>query len=241
MLDIKNLSKNLLFIDIETVSGVEHFSELSDNMQKLWLKKASYLQNDRDLTDADFYFDRAAIYAEYAKVIVIGMGILNWNEEGEMTFRVKTLAGDNEAELLNEFCNIIEKKYRKNLQLCAHNGKEFDYPFLCRRLIVNQIEIPSALQLSSRKPWEVPHFDTLDMWRFGDRKHYTSLELMAEIFSIPCKTELSGDLVNQTYYHEKDLQKIARYCREDVIVLAQIFLRYHNIPLIAEDNIVRVD
>jgi 3'-5' exonuclease len=242
-MDIKQTAKNLLFIDIETASGKASFGELSERMQRLWLKKASFLQNLDNSSDEQFYFDRAAIYAEFAKVITIGMGFYFYDEDDQLAFRVKSIAGDDEAEILETFKALIEKKYRPNeLALCAHNGKEFDFPFLCRRFLVNGIEIPKALQLSNRKPWEVPHLDTMEMWKFGDKKSFTSLDLLSAIFDISSsKTILSGDEVNHTYYIEKDLEKIARYCREDVVVMGQLYLKYNNLPLIPEDRIVRLD
>lgn len=241
-MEFHKLIKNLLFIDIETVSGEADLSNLSERMQKLWLHKASFLPNPNLLSDNEFYFDRAGIYAEFGKVIVIGMSFFHWNENEELCLKAKAIAGSNEEELLREFKRLIEKKYRpSDLILCAHNGKEFDYPYLCRRMLINGIEIPKALQVAGKKPWEIPHLDTLEMWKFGDKKHYTSLELLSEILHIPTsKNELSGDMVNTAFYIEQDLDKIARYCREDVVVLAQLYLRYQHLELVQEDNIERI-
>jgi uncharacterized protein YprB with RNaseH-like and TPR domain len=241
-MEFHKLIKNLLFIDIETVSGEADLSNLSERMQKLWLHKASFLPNPNSLSDNEFYFDRAGIYAEFGKVIVIGMSFFHWNENEELCLKAKSIAGSNEEELLREFKRLIEKKYRpSDLILCAHNGKEFDYPYLCRRMLINGIEIPKALQVAGKKPWEIPHLDTLEMWKFGDKKHYTSLELLSEILHIPTsKNELSGDMVNTAFYKEQDLDKIARYCREDVVVLAQLYLRYQHLELVNEDNIERI-
>ncbi|MDR6564914.1 MULTISPECIES: 3'-5' exonuclease [unclassified Arcicella] len=240
-MDFQKFAKSLLFIDIETVSGESNFNLLSERMKALWLHKASYLTNPNELNDEAFYFDRAGIYAEFGKIVSIGLGFFHWNDEQEICLKVKSISSDNEAEVLSEFKSLIEKKYKSNLAFCAHNGKEFDYPYLCRRMLVNNIEIPKALQISGKKPWEIPHFDTLEMWKFGDKKHYISLELLACIFDIPSsKSELSGDKVNQTYYQEKDLPKIASYCREDIIVLAQVFLKYQNMDFVKEENIERI-
>lgn len=238
-MDFQKLAKNLLFIDIETVSAVGNFSLLSDRMKALWLHKASYLHNPDNLDDEAFYFDRAGIYAEFGKIVNIGMGFFHWNEEQEICLKVKSIGGDDEAELLKAFIAIVKGKYNPNtLAFCAHNGKEFDYPYLCRRMLINGIEIPKALQISGKKPWEILHYDTLDMWKFGDKKHYTSLDLLAAIFDIPSsKTVLSGDKVNEAYHHQHNLEKIADYCREDIIVLAQLFLKYHNLNLVKRSNI----
>jgi 3'-5' exonuclease len=241
-MDFQKIAKNLLFIDIETVSAAPDLNLLPDRMKALWLHKASYLSNPNNLNDEDFYFDRAGIYAEFGKIVAIGVGFFHWNDEQEICLKVKSLSNDNEAELLKEFKALIEKKYKPTaLSLCAHNGKEFDYPYLCRRMLINNLEIPKALQISGKKPWEIPHFDTLDMWKFGDKKHYTSLELLAAIFDIPSsKTDLSGDQVNYTYHRENDLPKIARYSREDIIALAQLFLKYQNLALVKDSNIERI-
>ena len=241
-MDFKKLAKNLLFIDIETVSAEGNFSLLSDRMKALWLHKASFLSNPNKLNEEEFYFDRAGIYAEYGKIVTIGVGFFHWDDEDEICLKVKSISNDNEEDILKEFKALIEKKYKPTtLSLCAHNGKEFDYPYLCRRMLINNIDIPKALQISGRKPWEIPHFDTLDMWKFGDKKHYTSLELLAALFNIPSsKVQLSGDQINYTYYIENALPKIAQYCREDIIVLAQLFLKFQNLPSVREQNIERI-
>ncbi len=240
-MDFQKFAKNLLFIDIETVSGESDFNLLSDRMKALWLHKASFLANPNALSDEDFYFDRAGIYAEFGKIVSIGLGFFHWNDEQEICLKVKSISGHDEATLLNEFKKLVEKKYKADLAFCAHNGKEFDYPYLCRRMLVNGIEIPRALQIAGKKPWEIQHFDTLEMWKFGDKKHYISLDLLACLFNIPSsKGELSGDKVNVTYHQENDLAKISTYCREDIIVLAQVFLKYQSMDLVKEENIERI-
>ncbi len=242
MIDQQKRERNLLFIDIETVSAQPSFEWLDERMQKLWSKKASYLKNEDNLNDAEMYFHRAGIYAEFGKVVAIGMGFFNW-EEDERFLKVKTFADHNEADVLMQFKQLIEKKYRPtDLILCAHNGKEFDFPYLCRRMLVNSIGIPHALQIQGRKPWEINHLDTLELWKFGDKKHYTSLEMLGTLFGISdLKTEMSGEDVNRVYHQEQDLAKIKRYCTEDVIVLAQLYLRFQNESVVAQDNIIRVD
>ncbi|MFN8353511.1 MAG: 3'-5' exonuclease [Spirosomataceae bacterium] len=234
--------RNLLFIDIETVSCFPDFELLDERMQKLWSKKASYLKNEEDLTDAEMYFRRAGIYAEFGKIIAIGMGFFN-QENDQRFLKVKTIYGHDEADLLGQFRQLIEKKYRSSeLTLCAHNGKEFDFPYLCRRMLVNNIKIPVALQLQGRKPWEINHLDTLELWKFGDKKHYTSLELLGALFGVSqLKTEMSGEDVNTVYHKEHDLEKIKRYCTEDVIVLSQLYLKFNGETLIPESNIIRVE
>lgn len=180
--DLKEL-KNVLFIDIETVSEKKQLNELEDNLKALWLKKASYLKNEEVLPDDEFYLKKAGIYAEFGKIICIGIGGVFEDESGNLALKVKTIYKDDESDLLDEFKQILEKhRAGKNLKLCAHNGKEFDFPYICRRMLIHGIELPKILKIIGKKPWEVPHLDTLELWKFGDYKHYTSLELLANIF-----------------------------------------------------------
>ncbi|MCY7351137.1 MAG: 3'-5' exonuclease [Cytophagaceae bacterium] len=239
--EFKQLIKNLLFIDIETVAAQATLDAVPERMRYQWKRKAAHLRSDESQTDADLYFRRAGIYAEFGRVIVIGLGFLHLDDSQQLCLRVRTMGSADEEALLREFANLIETKYRPELlTLCAHNGREFDYPYLCRRMLVNGIPLPKALQLSDRKPWQVNHLDTLELWKFGDKKNYTSLELLAAIFDIPSsKNDLSGDKVNGVFHLENDLARIQEYCIEDVVVLAQLFLRYQGKALIAEEQIDR--
>ncbi|GAB3520690.1 3'-5' exonuclease family protein [Emticicia fontis] len=231
--------KNILFIDIETVSQEAHFDALDTRLKPLWLKKASYFQNTDNLPDEDVYFKRASIYAEFGKIICIGIGGIYFDDNDEPTLRVKMIRGESEAEILKQFKTIVEKhKAGSHLMLCAHNGKEFDFPYICRRMLVHGMALPKVLQVSGKKPWEIPHLDTLDLWKFGDYKHYVSLDLLALIFDIPdSENEASGDQINQIYYIEKDMARIERYCANDVKVLAQLYMKMNNWSLINENNI----
>ncbi len=232
-------TKNTLFIDIETASGQKDFALLSNKMQALWLRKAKSLPNPLSVSLEDLYFERAALYAEFGKIICIGMGFLYQDKEKGICFKVKTIAGDNEEELLSRFISFINDTYKnKELSLVAHNGKEFDFPYLCRRMLVHSLEIPKQLQLQGKKPWEVVHLDTMELWKFGDRKAYTSLELLTEILGIgEAKSNLSGDKVNETYYKEGNLMVIEEYCKEDVVLVAQLFLRFNFQKKIEPSNI----
>ena len=230
---------DFLVIDIETVSGNEDVEQLSPELRKLWDRKASFLRNSEDKTYDELYAERAAIYAEFGKIIVIGMAIFH-EVKGKPALRVKSLASNEEKDLLNQFKNFIESKFdQDHLKICAHNGKEFDFPYLCRRMLINDIKIPWSLNMSGKKPWEVNHVDTMELWKFGDWKNFTSLELLTNIFNIPSsKKELDGSMVTKTYYHEEDgLKRIEEYCRRDVVATAQLYLRLNNLPLIQEDQI----
>jgi hypothetical protein len=234
--------KNLLILDIETVSAEKDFEKINPELQHLWSRKASFLRNEGELNDAELYFDRAAIYAEFGKIIVIAAGIYHQSGE-DLNLRVTSFSNNNEKTLLVEFKDFLTSRFDPTtLQLCAHNGKEFDYPYLSRRMLINGISLPSVLDLSGKKPWEVQHLDTMEMWKFGDRKHYTSLDLLTNIFNIPTsKQELDGSQVNRTYYQEKEgLQRIEKYCRADVVATAQLYLALQNKELIKEDNIKHI-
>ncbi len=231
--------KNLLIIDIETVSGNENIGNLSPTLRKHWERKAGFIRGTEEKTVEELYVERAAIYAEFGKIIVIGMGILH-EVEGKSTLRVKSLSSDHEPELLIGFKKFVEEKFdRDNLRLCAHNGKEFDFPYLCRRMLINDIQIPWVLNTTGKKPWEVQHIDTMELWKFGDWKGFTSLDLLTTIFDIPSsKTDLDGSMITKTYYEEKDgLRRIEEYCRGDVIATSQLYLRLNNLPLISSDQI----
>ncbi len=241
--DFRKRAKNFLLLDIETVASEPSYSRLSERMQKLWDKKSLSLnKGDETISSADCFYDKGAIYSEFGKVVCIAFGAFFWNEKDEIAFKVRSFSGDDEVKLLLEFKSLIEKYPADQLTLCAHNGKEFDFPFLCRRMLIHGIQIPKALQISGKKPWEVLHQDTMELWKFGDYKSYTSLDLLAAVFDIPgSKNEMSGDQVTRVYYEEKDLAKICRYCREDVVVLGQIYLRLHGFGLIAPENITRIE
>jgi predicted PolB exonuclease-like 3'-5' exonuclease len=238
---IKNF-KNTLFIDIETVSESENFSSISPRMKDFWVKKAKNLANPANISFEEMYFERAALYAEFGKIIVVGMGFLFVNKEGELSLKVKTIANADEKELLVEFIDFINKTYKsRELTLVAHNGKEFDFPYLCRRMLANRLVIPKSLQLQGKKPWEIIHQDTMEMWKFGDRRSYSSLELLAELMGIEgAKIDLSGDRVNHVFYKEKDLDRIAAYCGDDVIIVAQLYLRFHFLSIVEPQNIEKI-
>lgn len=235
--------KNILVIDIETASGAESFHELSEPLKKHWERKASFLRNEDERSIEDLYHERAAIYAEFGKVIVISVGFFHQTKDHKIGFRVTSFADHNEKKLLERFKGFLESKFNEDeVTFCAHNGKEFDYPYLCRRMLVNDLSIPKALNLAGKKPWEVQHLDTLELWKFGDRKSFTSLDLLAGIFGIPSsKTGIDGSQVNKVYYSDnKGLERIAEYCRGDVVVTAQLYLRLNNLPLIPQENITTV-
>jgi DNA polymerase elongation subunit (family B) len=231
--------RDILFVDIETAAGTNDFSSLDERMKVQWSRKAGFFKRDASITEEDLYHERAGIYAEFGKVICIAAGKFFDHESGNIGLKTKLYAGHDEKALLLDFKSMIERIDSSTLRLCAHNGKEFDYPYLCRRMLINGIPLPAALNLSGKRSWEVQHLDTMELWKFGDYKHYTSLDLLAAIFDIPSsKNEMDGSQVNHVYYHENDLEKISQYCRRDVVVLAQLFLKLRGYPIVSEPNIV---
>lgn len=234
----KHLEK-ILFLDIETVPEESSFSSLVNEKQELYDKKTQYQRNE-DCTVEEFY-ERAGIWAEFGKIVCISVGLFSKNDE-VISFRLKSYYGMDEVEILLKFKELLEKYfYRKDHLLCAHNGKEFDFPYLARRMIINKIELPEKLNLFGLKPWEVPHMDTLEMWKFGDYKHYTSLNLLTNILGIPSpKGDIDGSQVGRVYYEEKDLDRIARYCENDTLAVAQVYLRFMNLDILKDEQVVRV-
>lgn len=228
---------NLLFLDIETVPQVYRYADLDEKTRYLWDKKVHY-QVKEDKTAVDMY-DKSGILAEFAKVVCISVGTFV-QVGGERKFAVKSFAGDDEKVLLNEFVNTLNQKFSSgNFLLCAHNGKEFDFPFLARRILVNGLKLPALLNTAGKKPWEVRHLDTMELWKFGDYKNFTSLELLAHIFDVPTpKDDIDGSRVASVYYEEKDLDRIVIYCQKDVITTARVLQRYRGEPLFSDDEVL---
>ncbi|MBX2968768.1 MAG: 3'-5' exonuclease [Cyclobacteriaceae bacterium] len=230
--------RDILFLDIETVASTDNFASLDERLKTQWSRKASFLKREEGVTDEQLFHQRAGIYAEFGKVICIAVGKLYDTESGELGLKTKAYYGHDEKVLLTEFKSMLDK-LDSNIRFCAHNGKEFDYPYMSRRMLVNGIALPVPLNLAGKKSWEVNHLDTMELWKFGDYKHYTSLDLLAAIFNIPSsKNGIDGSQVNSVYYKEKDLERIKDYCVSDVVVLTQLYLRMKGVPLIAEPNII---
>jgi 3'-5' exonuclease len=224
--------RDVLFLDIETVANQFSYGDLDERMKSQWARKASFLKRDSERTDEEIYYERAGIYAEFGRIICVAVGKFSENEHGELVLRTKAYYGDNEKALLSEFKGMLEKLDPTTTRLCAHNGKEFDFPYLCRRMLVNCIQLPVVLNLAGKKAWEVQHIDTMELWKFGDYKHYTSLDLLAAIFNIPSsKSDFDGSMVNEVYHRENGLDRIKEYCLRDVVVLAQLFLKMKCIQL----------
>jgi 3'-5' exonuclease len=234
MLDHINI-ENILFLDIETVPQYPVYGDLPGADRKLWDLKVQALQKSgRTAETPEAYYRSAGIYAEFGKIICISAGFVRGKE-----FRAKSFYGDDEIRLLAEFSALLNQHYSKNeSQLCGHNGKEFDFPFIARRMLILGMPIPRILDTSGKKPWEVQHLDTMELWKFGDYKSYTSLNLLAHVLGVPTpKDDIDGSMVYQVYYEEKNLERIVTYCQKDVLTVAQIFLRMKGEALIVPEAV----
>ena len=230
--------KNILFLDIETVPEVENFSDLSQEKQELFAQKTLYQRKEEQPVEE--FYERAGIWAEFGKIICISVGYFI-EIDGKRNFRVKSFSGE-EVPLLEAFKKLLDGHFNKSNQLlCAHNGKEFDFPYIARRMIINRITLPEKLNLFGKKPWEVAHLDTLELWKFGDYKHYTSLKLLTNILGIPSpKQDIDGSQVAAVYYKENNLERIVKYCERDTIAVAQLLLRYNNLEQLTDNEVTNV-
>ncbi|MEI7524500.1 MAG: ribonuclease H-like domain-containing protein [Mariniphaga sp.] len=233
----KLLPEHVLFIDIETVPQHPDLSDAAENMQKLWTKKAMQIGKEGDT--AESLYNRAGIYAEFGKIVCISAGKI-FRKDKERAYRVISYAGDDEKKILEAFSTMVTGFMANPMhKMCAHNGQEFDFPYIARRLLINGLPLPAVLDIAGAKPWELKEvmLDTLQLWKFGDYKHYTSLELLCAIFNIPTpKDDIDGSQVGNVYYKEFDIQRIARYCEKDTFAIAQLLLRFKGEPLISPEN-----
>jgi 3'-5' exonuclease len=241
---------SILFLDIETVSQYPAFGDLPAEWKELWQHKAESLLRDKlpptpeEMQDrAGELYGRAAIYAEFGKIICISCGLIS-GSGNDKKISLKSFYGDDEKELLVRFCDMLHKwtsgsqKYESQKYLCAHNGKDFDFPYLCRRMIIQGVPIPAMLNISGKKPWEVAHIDTMELWKFGDYKSFVSLNLLAHVLGIPTpKDDIDGSQVGDVYWSQQDLPRIATYCQKDVVTVAQVYLRMNGEPILLRENI----
>jgi 3'-5' exonuclease len=239
MLEKIKLEK-ILFLDIETAPLFATYQELPTEYKEFWEKKSLHFRDENQT--AEEVYDRTGIYAEFGKVICISFAMI-YSRDNERYIRIKSIYGDNEKQILKEFEELINKMNSANdINLCAHNGKEFDFPYLSRRMLVNKIPLPSLLDVAGKKPWETPYIDTMELWKFGDYKHYTSLNLLSYLFGIPSpKTDLDGSMVASVYWKNHDLKRIAKYCQQDVLTVVQLFLTFKGENTIPEKNIEIVE
>lgn len=240
MLDHIDLEK-VMVLDIETVSQYQDYAALDEDWKKLWDLKAANLKRKEEESDEQVY-QRASIYAEFGKVVCISIGIFRAYDD-HYQFRLKSFYGDDEKQVLEDFAELLSSRFHgKQFLLAAHNGKEFDFPYLARRMVIQGIPLPLLLDHAGKKPWEVPHLDTMELWKFGDFKHYTSLNLLAKVLGIPTpKDDINGSQVGEVYWKEKNLERIKVYCQKDVVTVAQMLLRFSGKRLLSEEAIIFAD
>lgn len=228
---------NILFLDIETVPQKADYKELPEKFKYFWDKKSERFRSEEET--AEDVYPRAGIYSEFGKIVCISVGILKKGNVSEYGFRVKSFYGDDEKKLLKGFSEMLVKFSSKDdARLCAHNGKEFDFPYIARRMLINGLPIPEILNVPGKKPWEVQFLDTMELWKFGDYKNYTSLDLLTYIFEIPTpKDDIDGSMVGKVYWEDEDLNRIVDYCEKDTLAVAQLFLKFRGQGLIDEQDV----
>lgn len=232
--------ENIIYLDIETVSQKRNFEDLSLEFQNIWTKKIRFeLEKNPEETPSQLYPQKAAIFAEFGKIICISIGIL---DETNQKFKVKSFYGHDERNILESFATFcIKLNSSKKYLFCGHNIKEFDIPYICRRLLINDIPLPSILDFQSKKPWEVHHIDTLQLWKFGDYKHFVSLDTLTTIFEIPSpKLNMDGSEVGTYYYQHNALDEIVIYCEQDIFAVFQLHRKLNQLPLFDISQIQRV-
>jgi predicted PolB exonuclease-like 3'-5' exonuclease len=230
---------DIMFLDIETVPQASSLEKLDPSLQVLWDKKSKLFRSPEQ--SAEEVYEKAGIYSEFGKIICISVGFIN--EKDPFNFRIKSFYGDDEKRLLSEFSDVLLKfsKSGKETLLCAHNGREFDFPYIARRMIINRLIIPEILDNAGKKPWEIKLLDTMDLWKFGDYKNYTSLDLLTSVLAIPSpKDDIDGSMVAGLYYEEKDIARIVKYCEKDVLSIARILVRFRNLPDIPDERVESV-
>jgi uncharacterized protein YprB with RNaseH-like and TPR domain len=229
--------EKFLFLDIETVPQAYHFEDLDDKSKVLFEAKNRF-QISPEKSIEQIFEERGGILAEFGKIVCISVGMLHEGSQGK-SIRLKSFYHDDEETLLKQFKRLLEDHYNTPYHvLCGHNSKEFDIPYICRRMLINGLALPSILQISGKKPWEINHIDTMELWKFGDYKSYTSLSLLCHVMGIPTpKDDISGADVARVYYEEQDLQRIMIYCEKDVVALIQLYLRLQGEALVDEFNI----
>jgi DNA polymerase elongation subunit (family B) len=236
---LKNLQlEKILFLDIETVPQVYNWEEVDETTAGLFEHKTRFQQKDGKTVE-EIYTERAGILAEFGKIVCISCGFLHETRMGK-EIRMKSFYHDDEETLLRQFAALLATHYSTPYHvLCGHNAKEFDFPYIARRMLVHGIPLPPPLDIAGKKPWEINHLDTLELWKFGDYKHFTSLPLLCHIFNIPTpKDDISGADVARVYYEENDLERIKVYCEKDVVALIQLVLRMRGDALVEEGDII---
>jgi predicted PolB exonuclease-like 3'-5' exonuclease len=228
---------NILFLDIETATEYPTYAQLPAEKKLLWDEKAQSLKQSETDTPEQLY-EKAGLFAEFGKIVCISMGIVYNNSNGRF-IKVKSFYGNDERNILIAFADFLHRNFNTaEKSLCAHNGKGFDYPYICRRMLINRINLPTVLDIRGKKPWEIQLHDTLEIWKFGDYKGAASLKLLAGVFGIPSpKDDIDGSMVSNVFWVDQNYERIATYCQKDIITLAQVFLCMQNEQLLDMEHI----
>lgn len=241
-MNIQNLPlERIIYLDVETVPSVAHYDKLNKGMQIAWDKKCRFIDKENaEKSPSDKFKEYAGIYSEFGKIVCISMGIAT-KKDDEWFIRLKSYYGDNESTILEDVAEVLQKSLssKKFDYICGHNIKEFDIPYICRRMMVNGLSLPDCLQMAGKKPWELDHLlDSLSLWKFGDYKHYTSLDLLMNLFEIPSpKDDIDGSDVGKVYWDENDCSRIMKYCEKDVLAVINLFFRWNGLDLVDKKNI----
>ncbi len=238
--------EKILFLDIETAPQVGNLDEMPAELAYLWTEKVEQLRKripERYAAEnaAEANFQEAGIFAEFGRIVCISVGYMYY-KGAERFFRVKSFSGENEKQLLIDFSALLSRFCSDNeSNICGHNVKEFDIPYIARRMLILGLPLPNILNVAGKKPWECKFLDTLEMWKFGDFKHYTSLKLLCAVFNIPTpKDDIDGSQIAEVFYKEKNIERISKYCQKDVVATMQVFMRMSGFPAIKEENIEHV-
>lgn len=230
---------DMFLIDIETVPRYPHHDLLTKDESKLFFDKISKTVPE-NFDKEEIYLQKAGVLAEFGKVICISSGFFFNDNAGKICLKIKSIYGHDEVEILKQFIELIDKfcKHKPKFQFAGHNIREFDIPYICRRMLINQIPLPACLNIYGAKPWEICMTDTMQWWKFGDYKNYTSLHLLASVLGIPTsKDDIDGSMVQHVYHQENNLERIVNYCEKDVVVVARIVQRFKNLPLVEQENV----
>lgn len=217
---------NLLYFDVETAGKYESYEDLAlqnPRLAKLWEKRAKYFRANtlgmEEMGDSEIYSQKSGLEPEFGRVVCVSFGV--WDGENH---RLTSFYGDNEQEILEKTAKIFSNAVSKGMKICGHNIKMFDVPFLGKKMIFSGIDVPQNLLLWDKKPWEVPILDTAEFFSFGSWSHkFLGLDLLACSLGIESpKEDIDGSQVHNTFWGEKNYERIMEYCEKDVLTVMDV-------------------